>query len=132
MTAITRLLIFVGALLLFGSGLAFAQTCHTSPGGTAIDCVQPAYLYQSAGAHQQLSVTSGAVVTLTVPAGATIAAFTLETASIRMLDDGTAPTTTLGNVWTVGPASYAGPLTAMQFIAVSTTATLDVLYYKPR
>lgn len=93
--------------------------------------VAPVYLYNSAGfnTHQQLSITSGAVVTLTVPVGATIAAFTVETASIRMLDDGTTPTNSLGNLWTTGPANYAGPLTAMKFIAVSTTATLDVLYY---
>lgn len=112
---------------------ASALTCHDGVGstGTIIPCIEPAYLYKSAGTHQQLTITSGAVVTLTVPAGTTIASFYVETASIRMLDDGATPTTSLGNIWPVGPAIYAGPLASMQFIAVSTTATLDVLYYKP-
>lgn len=89
----------------------------------------PKYGYTPVPTHQQLTVTSGAVVTLTPPAGATMASFTIETASIRMLDDGASPTTTLGNVWQVGPAYYAGDLTKLKFIAPGTTATLDVLYY---
>ena len=81
------------------------------------------------GSHQQLTITSGAVVTLSPPSNASMASFTVETASIRMLDDGGTVSATLGNVWPVGPAYYAGNLTKLQFEAISTTATLDVLYY---
>jgi hypothetical protein len=105
---------------------------HKDIGGTVLQYSgAPIYLYNSAGAntHQQLTITSGAVVSLTVPVGATIIAYTLEIGSIRMLDDGTNPTTSLGNLWLVGPGTYSGPLSAARFIAVSTTATLDVLYY---
>lgn len=105
---------------------------NTGAGGGGLMSVAPVQMFKSAGAHQQLTITSGAVVTLTVPPTATMIAFTVETASIRMLDDGVAPTPTLGNVWPIGPAYYGGPLAqlkALQFIAISTTATLDVLYY---
>lgn len=120
-------------LLALAAAPLFAQN-NTGAGGGGLTSVAPIQMFKSAGpnTHQQLSITSGAVVTLTVPPLATMASFTLETASIRMLDDGTAPTPTLGNLWTVGPAQYGGSLVqlkAMQFIAVSGTATLDVLYY---
>jgi hypothetical protein len=122
----------LAAILLALSAIPALAQNNTGAGGGGLTAVAPVQMFKSAGAHQQLSVTSGAVVTLTVPPNATMAAFTVETASIRMLDDGASPTTTLGNLWTTGPAYYGGSLAqlkAMQFIAVSTTATLDVLYY---
>lgn len=118
-------------LLALAAMPAIAQN-NTGAGGGGLMSTAPIQMFKSAGAHQQLTITSGAVVTLTVPATATMAAFTVETASIRMLDDGPNPTTTLGNLWTTGPAYYGGSLVqlqAMKFIAVSTSATLDVLYY---
>lgn len=122
----------LAALLLALSAMPTIAQNNTGAGGGGLMSVAPISMFKSAGAHQQLTVTSGTVVTLSVPAIATCAAFTIETASIRMLDDGTSPTTTLGNVWPVGPAYFCGPLVqlqAMKFIAESTTATLDVLYY---
>jgi len=122
----------LAALALAFSAMPGQAQNNAGAGGGGLTSVAPVQMFKSAGAHQQLSITSGAVVTLTVPPNATMAAFTIETASIRMLDDGTAPTPTLGNLWTTGPAYYGGSLAqlkAMQFIAVSTTATLDVLYY---
>lgn len=122
------------ALLLALAALPALAQNNTGAGGGGLTAVAPIQMFKSAGAntHQQLSITSGAVVTLTVPATATMIAYTLETGSIRMLDDGTSPTTTLGNLWTTGPGYYGGSLVqlqALKFIAVSTTATLDVLYY---
>jgi hypothetical protein len=110
------------------AAVAMAQN-NTGAGGGGLTSTAPIQMFRSAGAHQQLTITSGAVVTLTVPAIATTASFTVENGSIRMLDDGVAPTPTLGNVWSIGPAYYGGNLKTLQFIAVSTTATLDVLYY---
>jgi hypothetical protein len=122
----------LAALLLALAALPATAQNNTGAGGGGLNAVAPIQMFKSAGAHQQLTITSGAVVTLTVPLTATMAAFTVETASIRMLDDGPNPTTTLGNVWPIGPAYYGGSLAqlqAMKFIAISTSATLDVLYY---
>lgn len=122
----------LAALLLALAALPATAQNNTGAGGGGLLSTAPINMFKSAGAHQQLTITSGAVVTLTVPLTATMAAFTIETASIRMLDDGVNPTPTLGNLWTTGPAYYGGSLVqlqAMKFIAVSTSATLDVLYY---
>src|SRR5579864_6785505 len=82
--------------------------------------------------YQQLSVTSGAAVSLTVPNGATTAVVSVETAAVRWRDDGTAPTTTVGMpiAAAAAPFVYSGALSAIQFIAQSTTATVDVSYYR--
>lgn len=138
------------AALLLALALAALQATaqnNKGAGGGGLTSVAPINMFRSAGTvisgsgdvlsttptHQQLTITSGAVVTLTVPPNATMAAFTIETNSVRMLDDGAAPTTTLGNLWTVGPAYYGASLAqlkAMQFIATTAgSATLDVLYY---
>ena len=111
--------------------LALAQN-NTGAGGGGIMSVAPIQMFKSAGAYQQLAVTSASAVGLTVPPTATMIACTVETASIRMRDDGTSPTTALGNVWPVGPAYYGGSLAqlqALKFIAISTSATLDCLFY---
>jgi hypothetical protein len=124
----------LAVILLAISAAPSAAQNNTGAGGGGLIATAPINMFKSAGpnTHQQLTITSGAVVALTVPPTATIAEFTVETASIRMLDDGTNPTTTLGNLWTIGPAVYGGSLVqlqAMRFIAVSGSATLDVLYY---
>lgn len=81
--------------------------------------------------YQQLSVTSGAAVSLTVPSGATSALISVATAAVRYRDDGVAPTTSSGfPLASSAILNYGVQLAAIQFIAQSTTATLDILYYK--
>lgn len=80
---------------------------------------------------QSLSVGSTAVG-LTVPAGATMARVNVGTGTVLYRDDGTAPTATVGfPVAGVQSFDYAGDLSAIKFIASSTTAVqLSMLYYK--
>ena len=115
---------------------------HPDSDNQLLDPVAPIYIYSSAGAGQMgLSVTSGAAVGLTPPAGAkaTIAEICVENGQVRYRDDGTAPTASLGIPVTPNLASsiptcfqYAGPLGSIQFIATSATATLNVLYYNQK
>lgn len=82
--------------------------------------------------YQQLTLSSSAQA-LTVPAGATVAVFRVETANARWRDDGTLPTTSAGfpllSTDTV-PFEYAGTLSALEFIAQSGSPVLDVTYYR--
>ena len=112
---------------------------HPDSDNQLLDPVAPIYLYSSSGAGQMgLSVTSGAAVSLTPPAGgkATIAQICVETATVRYRDDGVAPTSSTGMPVAGGTTpscfQYAGPLSQIQFIAVSATATIDVLYYNQK
>jgi hypothetical protein len=89
-----------------------------------------AYIYTPLG-YQQVSVTSPSALTLTVPTAARIAEICVETAQVRYRDDGTAPTANVGMPAAASQCfQYSGSLVAIQFIAVSTTATLDVSYYR--
>lgn len=124
--------LLLAALALALAALPGQAQNNTGAGGGGLLSTAPINMFKSAGAHQQLTVTSGAVVGLTVPPTSTMISCTVETASIRMLDDGTSPTTAVGNVWQVGPAVYGGPLSqlqALKFIAIGTSATLDCLFY---
>ena len=87
---------------------------------------------------QQLTVdnTSGGVA-LTVPATADRASMVLQTAQIRVLDDGTAPTTTLGKVVEAGQSieylDFDSRDTLLAFRAIrtgGTSGTLDISYYR--
>jgi len=87
---------------------------------------------------QQLTVdnTSGGV-SLTLPDGAHRAAMTLQTAQIRALDSGTAPTTTLGRVVEIGQQinylEYSSRTALEKFRAIrtgSTSGVLDIVYYQ--
>lgn len=78
--------------------------------------------------YQQLSVSTAA--SLTVPAGADFATIRCSTANTRWRDDGSAPTASVGVPLNAGEVlSYDGKLGAIQFIAQSGTATLDISYY---
>ncbi len=86
-----------------------------------------------AGAQYSLDVTTGAVVTLTVPSGATHALITVEDGDVRFTEDGSNPSTGAGGNGLVLPAGFIGELAlpnALTFIAVSTTAELNVYYRK--
>lgn len=69
---------------------------------------------------------------LTAPAGATHALVHAETNAVRWRDDGTAPTASVGMYLntTDTPFFYSGTLSAVQFIAVSGSPVVNVLYYK--
>lgn len=80
--------------------------------------------------YQQLSV-AGTAVGLTVPTGATMAIITVSGQIVRYRDDGTVPTASVGMPLAVGSIfNYASALSAIQFIAEASTATLDILYYQ--
>jgi hypothetical protein len=83
--------------------------------------------------YQQINAATLASATLlTVPAGATVAIFRLETGAVHYRDDGTAPTSSLGMMMTVSdpPYEYWATLDAIQFIAASGSPILDILYYR--
>jgi len=114
---------------------ALAQT-HTDKSGTNIPGFAPVYIYKSTGASQFISASSLASATsLTVPAGSTIAQICVETAGVRYRDDGTAPTASVGIPLVPLSSSvptcfqYAGPLSSVQFIAISGSPTMDISYY---
>jgi hypothetical protein len=117
---------------------AKAQSHHDScatPPCTIIQGVAPIYLYKSAGPDQYISAATLATATsLSPPASATIANICVEAAGVRYRADGTAPTSSVGTpvVATISaPAclQYAGPLSTIQFIAISGSPTLDISYY---
>lgn len=86
-----------------------------------------------ASAQYSLDVTTGAVVTLTVPGGATHALITVEDADVRFTEDGSSPTTGAAGSGLLLPAGFIGELAlpaALKFIAVSATAELNVTYRK--
>lgn len=89
--------------------------------------------HPSLGYQQILAATLVSATNLTVPAagGAVWALICAETAGVRWRDDGTAPTATVGQLLTAGQCfQYAGPLTAIQFIAQSGSPILDVSFYR--
>ena len=121
----------------FSIAPAEAQTHHDScstPPCTIIQGVVPIYLYKSAGPDQYISAAALATATsLSPPASATIANICVETAGVRYRADGTAPTSVVGTplvATSSAPAcfQYAGPLNAIQFIAISGSPTMDVSY----
>ena len=112
---------------------AAAQThrdkgCST-PTCTIIPGIAPIYAYNSAGIGQYaLSVATA--TNLMPPTGATISQICVETAPVRYRDDGIAPTASVGIPLAAGWCGpYAGPLSAIQFIAQSGSPTIDVSYY---
>jgi hypothetical protein len=67
-----------------------------------------------------------------VPAGATMVAIRVEGAAIRYRDDVAAPTATVGQPMLTSdpPILHTGRLGSLQFIQQSSSATLDVLFYR--
>ncbi len=84
------------------------------------------------GAQFALAVTSGKVVTLTVPNAAMVAEIYVRTASVVFTRDGTDPTATKGIQADVGDIillNSRDELDKFKVIAVSTSATLDIEYF---
>ncbi len=80
--------------------------------------------------YQQITSLASAAK-LTVPQGATMAILEAETEAVRWRDDGTAPTASIGMLLeTDTPYEYSGDLSAIQFIATTSGAVLDVSYYQ--
>lgn len=81
--------------------------------------------------YQQLTSITAATA-LTVPTGATRAMLVAEAQAVRWRDDGSAPTGSVGMILktTDAPLEYNGDLAALQFIASTTGAILNVAYYK--
>ncbi len=86
--------------------------------------------FAALGYQQITSLTSA--VGLEVPAGANFAIISVDTASVRWRDDGTAPTAIEGMALSnTGPAlEYSGPLANIQFIAEGGSPVLNVSYYR--
>lgn len=85
--------------------------------------------YQKPLGYVQLTSLTSAIG-LTPPAAADAAMITVEVASVRWRDDGTAPTAAIGMLLTAGQTfTYYGNLSAIQFIAVSGSPTVNVSYY---
>lgn len=91
------------------------------------------WIQQTPLGYQQITSLSGATH-LTVPTGATQAVIFVEAQAVRFRDDGTAPTATVGaplGVTGAGlPYVYNGTLSAIQFIEQTSSAKLDILYYR--
>lgn len=67
----------------------------------------------------------------TIPNGASMALIVCETANVRWRDDGIAPTSSVGMLFSAGQEfQYSGNLQGIQFIAVSGSPVLDVSFYK--
>lgn len=103
-----------------GTGFYTAGSGGTSPSP---------YVYTPLGYQQITSLVSDA--SLTVPTGATVAFITPEVQAVRYRDDGTGPTATVGMPLAVGSQLvYSGNLAAIQFIAQTAGAILNISYYR--
>ena len=78
------------------------------------------------------AIAPTASTALTVPTGATHALIRSEVQAVRMTDDGTTPTLTVGLPLAVAdpPLWYAGDLTALLFFNDVAGGLIKVLYYK--
>lgn len=84
--------------------------------------------------YQQITSLSAAA-NLTIPTAcaqsATLAVITAEAQAVRYRDDGTSPTASVGMPLAVGAAlSYEGTLSAIQFIEQTSSAKLNISYYR--
>lgn len=80
--------------------------------------------------YQQITSLSSATA-LTVPSGASIAVLQAETQNVRIRDDGTNPTASVGMIisTTAEPFVYRGDLGRIKAIQVSASAKLNISYY---
>lgn len=86
--------------------------------------------------YQALSPDASTSVGLTVPTGKNVTRclISVETADVRIRDDGTNPTSSVGMLIKKDsqPWSYEGDLSALKIISTSGTAAVKVLYYAER
>jgi hypothetical protein len=80
--------------------------------------------------RQTISVTTGAVVTLTVPTGAVAASIQADGSAVSITLDGTTPTATVGSRIDDGLFYYVDTsLAAVKLIARSATTNIQVVYF---
>lgn len=125
-------LFFAGFIALVCFGLTLQQD-QWSKAATGIGMAKTAVVQSENGPRgpgQQLSVTTSASSTLTVPGGAYIAHIQAYDGNIRYRDDGTSPTTTTGMcIFAGGDKWYIGDLDAIELISETGTVEVNVLYY---
>jgi hypothetical protein len=84
--------------------------------------------------YQQLLVNSAASLTIPAACGgaASLAVIKAEIAPLRFLDNGSAPTTTVGMPIAIAdaPIHYEGTISALQFIAQTSGGIVDVAFYR--
>jgi len=99
--------------------LAKAQGTSTITGGTF------------SISYQKLTTTlTGAVALPSIPDGATFALLQAETQDVRLRDDGTNPTTTVGMLLKTGIiVQYRGDLSAVKVINATAGSILNISYY---
>ncbi len=102
----------------------------------------PQYRLQIPLGYQQFtSVSTSSAVSLAsgvpstgstgIPNGSTSVVIYVESAGIRWRDDGTAPTSSVGNPIAAGQAFvYSGALPKLQFIGQTGSPTVNVTYYQ--
>jgi hypothetical protein len=80
---------------------------------------------------EQITSLGSAVGFASIPAGATVALVSVNTAPVRMRDDGTSPTASVGLRFPNGLSPYRlqGDLSKVKWIAESGSPVIDVLYY---
>jgi hypothetical protein len=86
-----------------------------------------------ATAEYSVDVLTSGVHTMTLPATATHALISIDTAAVRFTDDGSTPTTGATGNGIYLAAGFIGELAcpvALKFIAVSATAQLNISYRK--
>lgn len=90
------------------------------------------YFYKPLGSQQIGASPLASSQTLTVPAGATFCAISVDTANVRWRDDGTAPTASTGmrKIFGTDPFWYYGDLNAIAFILESGSPVLNIAYYR--
>jgi|APLak6261696175_1056226.scaffolds.fasta_scaffold04025_2 hypothetical protein len=80
--------------------------------------------------RQTVSVTTGAVVTLTIPGGAVSADIQADGSAVSITKDGTTPTATVGQRIDDGVIHYVDtPLDSVKLIARTGTTNVQVTYY---
>lgn len=124
----------LAALALAGLMLPAMGQTNKNIGGTILQSVAPIYLYNSLGEQYITAGTLASATNLTVPTGATIAEICVETAGVRYRERGLVPTASIGMPAVATSTTpfcfqYAGPLTTVEFIAISGSPTMDVFYY---
>lgn len=82
------------------------------------------------GSAVGFSASADAACASGLPITARTVEICVEAQSVRYRDDGVAPTTTVGMLVTAGTCwAYAGTIAAIQFIAVTNGAVVDVSFY---
>jgi hypothetical protein len=115
----------IGDQIITGTGLTAGTVVTSQITGTTGGA--GTYGLSAANTASGASVTSGGI-----PSGATSAWLQAETADIRYRDDGGAPTAAIGSLVVHGIPGifYAGTLSALQFILLSGSPLLDVVFYR--